>query len=91
MHILNAEISRLPGGANDPLLTAAREAVITKFGDINGGSGLFRLVKNLIPIKISSSLFFGIDHGKWTIGFSVHMPQTAWEIHPATGLHFLDD
>lgn len=91
MHILNAEVSGLPGNSNDPVLTTVRNKIIKMFGDISCGSGAYKPVGKLIPIKITGSLFFDVDHGAGSVGFPDHKPHTVWEIHPITDLQFLDE
>jgi hypothetical protein len=91
MRLLNAEVSGLPGDTDDHLLTAVREKIKARFGDITCKDGAFKPVGTLIPIQISGSLFFDIDHKAGVVGFGVYKPTTAWELHPITGIVFLDE
>lgn len=91
MVLFNAEISGLPGDANDKLLIAVRNKIIGRFGDIACRSGAFKPVDTLIPIKITGSIFFDVDHKAGVVGFGKYKPKTAWEIHPVTGISFLDE
>lgn len=91
MHLLNAEVSGLPGDTNDDLLIAVRNKIITRFGDIACKDGAYKPIDSLIPIRISGSLFFDIDHKAGVVGFGVYKPHTAWEIHPVTGITFWDE
>jgi hypothetical protein len=91
MHILNAEVSGLPGTGNDVRLTTVRNKIIARFGDLACGSGAYKPVNAFIPVKITGSLFFDVDHGAGKVGFQSYKPKTAWEIHPITDIQFLDE
>jgi hypothetical protein len=41
-----------------------------------------------IPIEISGSLFFDIDHAPGAVGPQGHRPETSWEIHPISNIKF---
>jgi len=90
MKLFNAEISGLPGDVTDNLLAGVRKKITDRFGDIACSSGAFKPVGTLIPIKITGSLFFDVDHPAGKVGFGVYKPKTAWEIHPVTAIEFLD-
>ena len=88
MKLFNAEVSGLPDD-NDGLL-GVRSKIIEQFGDIPCKSGAFKPVGTLIPITITGSLFFDVDHKAGVVGFGIYKPTTAWEIHPVTNIVFLD-
>jgi hypothetical protein len=91
MHLFNAEISGLPGDVDDQVLSAVRDKILARFGDIACRDGAFKPVGTLIPIKISGSIFFDVDHKAGVVGFGIYKPKTAWEIHPVTDIQFLDE
>jgi len=91
MKLLNAEVSGLPGDTNDSLLIVVRNKIITRFGDIACKDGAYKPVNSWIPIQIRGSIFFDIDHKAGIVGFGIYKPTTAWEIHPVTGIKFLDE
>jgi len=91
MRIFNAEVSGLPGDENDSLLITVRNKILNRFGDIACQDGAFKPVSSFIPITITGSIFFDVDHRAGLVGFGVYKPTTAWEIHPITDIEFLDE
>jgi hypothetical protein len=86
---VNVEISGLP--ASGPFRAPLRD-VRTKFQDFFGstiaGSGYHKFTGNPIPVRITGSLFYDIDHPPGAVGPADTKPQTAWEIHPVTDIEF---
>lgn len=91
MKLLNAEVSGLPEDTSDSLLIVVRNKIIARFGDIACKDGAYKPVNALIPIQIRGSIFFDIDHKAGIVGFGIYKPTTAWELHPVTGIKFLDE
>ncbi len=85
---MNVEISGLPAdGPSYAALAQARSDFKTYFADQLPGSG-YDLYDTPIPVKISGSLFYDIDHAPGLVGPSGMKPTTAWEIHPITAIVF---
>lgn len=81
-YCLNVEVSGLPrSGAYVARLTAARQ----QFSDILGGNlpgSRYAFYEPPIPVLVTGSLFYDIDHRPGAVGPSALRPDTAWEIHP---------
>jgi hypothetical protein len=87
---MNIEISGLPAsGPNRAPLKAARDAFKQFLGDnhITAGNGYVKITPP-IPVTITGSLFYDIDHAPGVVGPNGMRPSTAWEIHPVTELDF---
>lgn len=89
---MNVEVSGLPA-ANSPFLTmlsAARnefKAFFTANGNALPMSG-YDKYDPPIPIKVTGSLFFDVDHVPPAVGPTGMKPLTAWEIHPVSDIQF---
>lgn len=84
----NVEISGLPAIASASFiqLKGVRKVIEDRFGlpcDPN-----YRKFTPGLPIEVSGSLFFDVDHNGGTVGPLGLRPKTAWEIHPVTSLVF---
>jgi hypothetical protein len=88
---LNVEVSGLPP-AGDPAfgrLKAARDKFKAHFADMGVviGTGFSKFPEG-IPVRVTGSLFYDIDHLPGVVGPAGMRPATAWEIHPVTDIVF---
>jgi hypothetical protein len=89
---MNVEVSGLPPSSSKffATLKAARNEYKVFFSatpDGLPGSGYDKYTPP-IPIKVTGSLFFDVDHGAGTVGPAGMTPTTAWEIHPVSNIQF---
>jgi len=91
---MNMEISALPlSGPNREALRVPRQALKDFLHDINqhvGSSGYLRF-EDPVPIRVTGSLFYDIDHEPGIVGSKKappRVPNTAWEVHPVTEIVF---
>jgi hypothetical protein len=79
----NVEVSALPPGCNDCDLVKVREGFRRDF--LNGGtaSAKYSLWESPVPVVVSGTIFYDMDHVGGTVGPSGYRPSTSWEIHPA--------
>jgi hypothetical protein len=81
---MTAEISGLPAsGSTRTTLKVPREAFKEFFSDSPIGTA-YKKFNPPIPVQISGSLFFDVDHRAGVVGPAPFKPATAWEIHPVT-------
>jgi hypothetical protein len=81
---MTAEISGLPRtGPDRAKLKEPRQAYEDYFADSPIGTQ-YRKFDPPIPVEISGSLFFDVDHAAGVVGPAGFKPKTAWEIHPVT-------
>ncbi|MBL7927153.1 MAG: hypothetical protein JNK61_09610 [Bacteroidia bacterium] len=85
---INVELSGLPNppnAASDSLQNAR-----TSFEAFMGEkcSGAYTLFNPPIPIKVSGSLFYDVDHAPGIIGTGIFKPNTSWELHPVSQIIF---
>jgi hypothetical protein len=81
---LNAEVSGLPARP-DAKMQKVRDYVESHFIQVCGPSyAVFS--QNPIPIKISGSVFYDVDHLPGEIGPVGLQPKTSWEIHPIASI-----
>jgi hypothetical protein len=87
---MNAEVSGLPtGGPFQDRLTAARQqfkALINLTGVQLPGTGQYERYDPPIPVRVSGTLFYDIDHAPGAVGPQYAKPDTAWEIHPIASI-----
>ncbi len=85
---MNVEISGLPptGPARAPL-KAVRDKFKAQFANAPIGSSYHKF-NPPIPVQVTGSIFFDMDHVGGTVGPSGMRPATAWEIHPVTDIDF---
>lgn len=82
--LMTAEVSGLPRtGPTRTRLKIPREAFQEYFADQPIGSR-YRVFDPPIPVKVTGSLFFDVDHPAGAVGPTGMRPRTAWEIHPVT-------
>jgi hypothetical protein len=86
---LNVEVTALPlNGDAKAQLKTVRDKFKEFFGPDNlPGSG-YNKFDPPIPVKITGSIFFDIDHPAGAVGPTGLKPKTAWEIHPVTDIEF---
>jgi len=90
---MNVEVSGLPEITSQfrAPLTAARQEFKAFFTDNNIESLPTRGYEKYdppIPVKITGSLFFDVDHFPGSIGPDGLKPKTSWEIHPVSEIKF---
>ncbi|HLN30205.1 MAG TPA: hypothetical protein VK395_20850 [Gemmataceae bacterium] len=91
-HYMTSEVSGLPDPANQATttLTAARnqfENFVERSGGHLPGTTYMRFDPP-IPIVVTGSLFFDIDHHPGQVGTGTIVPKSVWEIHPVTTIVF---
>lgn len=89
---MNVEVSALPPSSSEffAAIRAARNQFKTFF--TSNGDGLpaqgYDKYDPPIPITVTGSLFFDVDHVPPAVGPTGMKPQTAWEIHPVSDIKF---
>jgi hypothetical protein len=91
-HYMTAEVSGLPrpDNAATETLTSARsqfESFILDSGGRLPGTTYLRFDPP-IPVVVTGSLFFDIDHQPGDVGTGPVVPKSVWEIHPITKIAF---
>ena len=89
---MNVEVSALPP-PNSPfflLIKSARDQFKQFFSGGNNvlPSSGYEKFDPPIPVKLTGSLFFDVDHVPPAVGPTGMKPQTAWEIHPVKEIIF---
>jgi hypothetical protein len=85
---MNVEISGLPAsGQFRAPLKEARDQFKDFFEDELPGHS-YDFYNPPIPVRISGSLFYDIDHSPGAVGPQGRKPKTSWEIHPITNIEF---
>ena len=84
---LNVEVSGLPQGQFHQQLKDVRDAFKTFFAGHLPGTGYSKFDPP-IPVRITGSLFYDIDHKPGEVGPAAFKPTTAWEIHPVRTIEF---
>jgi hypothetical protein len=85
---LNVEVTGLPlSGPFRAQLKTVRDKFKEFFGQDLPGKGYSKFDPP-IPVRISGSLFFDVDHPAGAVGPTGLKPTTAWEIHPVTDIEF---
>jgi hypothetical protein len=89
--LINVEVSGLPP-AQSPDATALKE-VRSKFlaffdGKEPGTSRGYDKFEPGIPVTLTGSLFFDVDHAAGAVGPKGLKPDSAWEIHPLSDITF---
>ncbi len=85
---MTAEVSGLPAtGGTRMRLQVPRDAFKAFFSGSPIGTA-YKKFNPPIPLRITGSLFFDIDHPAGAVGPADYKPQTAWEIHPVTAIQF---
>jgi hypothetical protein len=89
---MNVEVSALPPSTSEffaALRTARNQfkAFFTANGD-GLPTGGYDKYDPPIPVKITGSVFFDVDHVPPAVGPTGLKPQSAWEIHPVSDIQF---
>lgn len=86
---MNVEISGLPaGGPHRAVLATVRLSFESHLRDHLPGASGYSHYDPPIPVRVSGSLFYDIDHKPGAVGPKAIKPKTAWEIHPITKIEF---
>jgi hypothetical protein len=88
---MNVEVSGIPvGGTNDnrKKLVAVRDEFKQAFGLGRTGPANFFKPHEPIPVRITGSLFWDVDHKPGVVGPAGMRPKTSWEIHPISQIEF---
>ncbi len=91
---LNVEVSGIPVGgtnANRKRLIDVRNDFRQAFHLTGGGPQGYKRPHRPVPVRITGSLFWDVDHAPGVVGPSGMRPRTAWEIHPVSAIEFLQD
>ncbi|MDB5307555.1 MAG: hypothetical protein JWO38_1757 [Gemmataceae bacterium] len=89
---LNVEVSGIPVGgtaANRKRLVAVRDQFKQAFNLGATGPAGYKRPDEPVPVRITGSLFWDVDHKPGAVGPSDLKPKTAWEIHPVSEIEFL--
>ena len=82
--LFNVEISGVPKRGNATIM-GIRNFFKDNFGQVCGPK--YAVFKNdPIPIKVSGSLFYDVDHPAGKVGPVGMRPKTSWEIHPVASI-----
>ena len=82
--LFNIEISAVPKSGNATILKV-RNFFKNNFGNVCGPKyAVFK--DDPIPIKVSGSLFYDVDHPAGQVGPVGMRPKTSWEIHPIASI-----
>jgi hypothetical protein len=91
---LNVEVSGIPVGgtnANRNRLIQVRELFKNTLHLGATGPNGYKRPHEPIPVEITGSLFWDVDHKPGKVGPSDMAPKTSWEIHPVSEIKFLDN
>jgi hypothetical protein len=89
---MNTEVSGIPIAGTDEnrnTLWAVRQAFEENFGLNGSWHGGYEFLDPPVPVRITGSLFWDVDHENQFVGPDSNKPQTAWEIHPISSIEFL--
>jgi hypothetical protein len=90
---LNAEVSGIPDIGTDEnrnQLWMVRQQFKQTFQPGDEGPDKYDPLHVPVPVKITGSLFWDVEHYPRTVGPKFASPKTAWEIHPISSIDFLD-
>jgi hypothetical protein len=90
---LNVEVSGIPVGgtnANRKRLAAVRDQFKQAFNLGATGPAGYKRPHEPIPVRVTGSLFWDVDHKPGAVGPADLKPKSAWEIHPVSAIEFLD-
>jgi hypothetical protein len=86
---LTAEVTGLPASGHFlDRLRVPRVAFLAHFAGHPPGSQSYHRYQPPVPVTVSGSLFYDVDHPPGAVGPAWAKPKTAWEIHPVTALFF---
>jgi hypothetical protein len=90
--LITVELSGLPSDAGNPSLStlaAVRSKFLAFFGENPPGTSRgYDKFDPAIPVSLTGSLFFDVDHRAGIVGPAGLKPNSAWEIHPLTAIEF---
>jgi hypothetical protein len=89
---LNVEVSGIPVGgtnANRKRLIEVRDQFQQAFSLGATGPKGYKRPHEPIPVRITGSLFWDVDHAPGAVGPDDLKPGTSWEIHPVSAIEFL--
>lgn len=81
---MTAEVSGLPTAGSDRAKLKEPRKVFEDYFIDSPISTNYRKFSPPIPVEVSGSLFFDVDHAAGVVGPEGLKPTTAWEIHPVT-------
>jgi hypothetical protein len=90
---VNAEVSGIPNAGTDDnrnQLWAVRKAFQQAFQLGDQGPDAYFRPHQPVPVRITGSLFWDVEHYPQTVGPRDFAPKTAWEIHPISEIEFLN-
>jgi hypothetical protein len=90
---MNAEVSGIPDIGTDEnrnQLWMVRRMFKRTFQLGDEGPDKYDRLPEPVPVKITGSLFWDVEHYPKTVGPTYASPKTAWEIHPISKIEFLD-
>jgi hypothetical protein len=89
---LNVEVSGIPvsgTNANRKRLVAVREEFKQTFRLSSTGPTGYKRPHQPIPVRITGSLFWDVDHAPGVVGPGDLKPKSSWEIHPVSAIECL--
>ena len=93
LRYLNAEVSGIPVSGskeNRDQLWTVRKAFKQAFQLGDEGPDAYFRPDPPVPVRITGSLFWDVEHWPQTVGPTDFAPKTAWEIHPISDIEFLE-
>ena len=86
---LTMELTGLPASGDPfrPRLKSVRDKFKAFFGQDLPGTQ-YDKYDPPVPVEVTGSLFFDVDHPAGAVGPQGLKPTTAWEVHPVTDLNF---
>lgn len=90
---MNVEVSGIPVGGttqNRTQLATVRNVFKTALQTGETGPAGYKKPHDPIPVRVTGSLFWDVDHPAGVVGPTGMRPKTAWEIHPVSEIEFLD-
>jgi hypothetical protein len=90
---MNSEVSGIPvegTEANRAKLWDVRKAFKGAFQLGDEGPKTYFRPQPPVPVRITGSIFWDVDHEKQVVGPSDFKPKDAWEVHPISAIEFLD-
>jgi hypothetical protein len=91
---LNVEVSGIPVGgtnANRQRLISVRQVFKETLSLGTSGPNSYKRPHPPIPVRVTGSLFWDVDHKPGAVGPDDFKPKTSWEIHPVSEIEFLEN
>jgi len=88
--LINVEVSGLPSADSvySATLKVVRDKFLAYFNGTDPGTSGYDKSDPPIPVTVTGSLFFDVDHKAGVVGPAGLRPTSAWEIHPLTDIVF---